>query len=157
MTMQNKDLLYEVKDLVVEYHTRSGIVNAVDQVSLDVKKGEILGLVGESGCGKSTLGKAMMRMIAEPGKIAAGELWIDGVDLLTLKENEMRKHRGNQISMIFQDPMTSLNPVQSIANHLIETIRTHEESIKDPDVFRFGYTNHRSSSYGKSGKSTRYR
>ncbi len=128
--MQNKENLFEVKNLVVEYHTRSGVVKAVDQVSFDVKKGEILGLVGESGCGKSTLGKAMMRMIAKPGKISAGELWIDDTDLLTLSENEMRERRGSQISMIFQDPMTSLNPVQRISEHLVETIRTHEPKEK---------------------------
>jgi len=128
--MQNKETLYEVKDLVVEYITRSGIVKAVDQVSIDVKKGEILGLVGESGCGKSTLGKAMMRMIAKPGKISTGELWVNGVDLMTLSEEEMRKRRGTEISMIFQDPMTSLNPVQKISQHLVETIQTHEPKVK---------------------------
>jgi oligopeptide/dipeptide ABC transporter ATP-binding protein len=128
--MKNKEILYEVKDLVVEYTTRSGVVKAVDQVSIDVKKGEILGLVGESGCGKSTLGKAMMRMIAKPGKITAGELWVNGVDLLTLPEEEMRKRRGTEISMIFQDPMTSLNPVQRISQHLVETIQTHEPDVK---------------------------
>ncbi|MBT3239497.1 MAG: ABC transporter ATP-binding protein [Chloroflexi bacterium] len=128
--MQNNENLFEVKDLVVEYHTRSGVVNAVDQVSFDLKKGEILGLVGESGCGKSTLGKAMMRMIAKPGKISSGELWINDVDLLKLSENEMRKRRGSEISMIFQDPMTSLNPVQRISDHLLETIHTHEPKEK---------------------------
>jgi oligopeptide/dipeptide ABC transporter ATP-binding protein len=128
--MQNKETLYEVKDLVVEYTTRSGVVKAVDQVSIDVKKGEILGLVGESGCGKSTLGKAMMRMIAKPGKITAGELLVDDVDLMTLSEEEMRKRRGTEISMIFQDPMTSLNPVQKISQHLVETIQTHEPDVK---------------------------
>jgi peptide/nickel transport system ATP-binding protein len=128
--MRNDEILYEINDLEVEYNTRSGSVKAVDNVSFNVKRGEILGLVGESGCGKSTLGKAMMRMIAKPGRITNGELWLNGVDLLSLPENEMRKHRGKDISMIFQDPMTSLNPVQRIDQHLLETIKTHEPSVK---------------------------
>lgn len=128
------DILYKIRDLVVEYDTRSGVVNAVDQVSFDLKRGEILGLVGESGCGKSTLGKALMRMIFNPGRIPSGELWFNGEDLMTLPESEMRKHRGDDISMIFQDPMTSLNPVQQIQTHLTETIQTHEEEVEDEDA-----------------------
>ncbi|MDH3942725.1 MAG: ABC transporter ATP-binding protein [Anaerolineae bacterium] len=134
--MQSKETLYEIKDLVVEYHTRYGVVNAVDHVSFDIYRGEVLGLVGESGCGKSTLGKALMRMIEAPGEIAAGELILNGVDLLGLTPKEMRDVRGSQISMIFQDPMTSLNPVQRIQDHLTETISTHEPDAEKPTMLQ---------------------
>ncbi len=120
--------LLSIRDLVVEYRTRAGTVPAVRGVDLDVRKGEILGLVGESGCGKSTLGKALLRM--PPGHIASGEMIFDGVDLAQLSERQMmRDIRGARIGMVFQDPMTSLNPVQSIVDHLIETIRTHQRDV----------------------------
>lgn len=123
-------ILYSIRDLVVEYHTRGVVVTAVDHVNLEIHRGEVLGLVGESGCGKSTLGKALMRMIEPPGVIAGGELWLDETELMALPEREMRELRGSKISMIFQDPMTSLNPVQRIDEHLIETIRVHEPETK---------------------------
>ncbi len=122
------DLLYSIRDLTVEYTTRAGAVKAVDQVSLDVRRGEILGLVGESGCGKSTLGKALMRLHSGPARITSGELWFDGRDLMSLSEDDMRQVRGAELGMVFQDPMTSLNPVQRVIDHLSETIRTHEPS-----------------------------
>lgn len=125
------DILYSIRDLTVEYATRSGNVHAVDQVSFDIRRGEILGLVGESGCGKSTLGKAIMRMIRPPGQIDGGELWFDGVDLMTLSEKQMQSVRGADIGMVFQDPMTSLNPVQRVIEHLTETIRTHERKVSE--------------------------
>lgn len=118
------DLLYSIKNLTVEYNTRSGPVTAVDDVSLDIRPGEILGLVGESGCGKSTLGKALMRLRG-PARITGGELWFDGQDLMTLPEKQMRELRGSRLGMVFQDPMTSLNPVQRIVEHLTETMLTH--------------------------------
>lgn len=127
--MVDNNILYNVKDLVVEYKTRAGILRAVDQVSFEVKRGEVLGLVGESGCGKSTLGKAMMRMIEEPGRITSGVLIFGDRDLMKISNEEMRKIRGSQIGMIFQDPMTSLNPVQRISEHLVETIRAHDTTI----------------------------
>jgi len=127
--MVDNDILYTIQDLVVEYTTRTGVVRAVDEVSFTIKQGEILGLVGESGCGKSTLGKAIMRMINEPGQIVSGKLLFDNKDLMEISNEEMRKIRGNQVSMIFQDPMTSLNPVQRIVEHLVETIQTHDFSI----------------------------
>jgi len=127
--MTNKDILYDVRNLVVEYHTRYGKVNAVDNVSFKIYRGEVLGLVGESGCGKSTLGKALMRMIQPPGEIKSGEIFLDEVDILTLQEEEMRSLRGSTVSMIFQDPMTSLNPVQRIGEHLTEAVEVHEPEI----------------------------
>jgi oligopeptide/dipeptide ABC transporter ATP-binding protein len=125
------EVLYSLRDVSVEYGTRAGPVAAVDRVSLDIRKGEILGLVGESGCGKSTLGKAMLRMITRPGKITTGELWFDGVDLLTLSERRMRELRGARLGMVFQDPMTSLNPLSKIVDHLTETVMTHEPKVSE--------------------------
>ena len=125
------DVLYSIRSLSVDYNTRVGAVKAVDHVSIDIHKGEILGLVGESGCGKSTLGKAIMRMITPPGHIVGGELSFEGRDLMTISEKEMRDVRGGRIGMVFQDPMTSLNPVQRVVEHLTETIQTHERKVSD--------------------------
>jgi peptide/nickel transport system ATP-binding protein len=124
-----EDILYSIRNLTVEYTTRAGAVRAVDEISLDIRRGEILGLVGESGCGKSTLGKALMRLHTGPAKITTGELLFDGRDLMKLTDQEMPDVRGAEIGMVFQDPMTSLNPVQRISEHLVETIQTHEPEI----------------------------
>jgi len=129
--MENNNTLYSVRNLDVDYYTRLGNLRAVNNVSFEIKRGEVLGLVGESGCGKSTLGKALMRMIQDPGKISGGELWFEGQDILTISDEKMRNLRGSRLSMIFQDPMTSLNPVQRVLDHLVETIRTHEEMISE--------------------------
>ena len=127
----SKDILYSIRNLSVEYQTRTGPVRAVDHVSLDIRRGEILGLVGESGCGKSTLGKALMRLHTGPARITGGELWFDGRDLMKLADREMPDVRGAEIGMVFQDPMTSLNPVQRILDHLTETIHAHEPEVSD--------------------------
>jgi peptide/nickel transport system ATP-binding protein len=123
--MMTREILYSIQDLNIEYETRLGAVRAVNNVSFDIQKGEVLGLVGESGCGKSTLGKALLRMIESPGRITSGKLLFDGIDLMDLSSARMREYRGSRIGMIFQDPMTSLNPVQSIADHLTEAMLTH--------------------------------
>ncbi len=125
------EILFSIHDLDVEYHTRGGDVRAVDSVSFDICRGEILGLVGESACGKSTLGKALMRLHRKPARILGGQLLFDGRDLMTLTEDEMRSVRGGEIGMVFQDPMTSLNPVQRIIEHLTETIHAHEPETTD--------------------------
>ena len=127
MTATNdKDVLVQVRDLTVDYYTRLGRLSAVDGVSFDILKGEILGLVGESGCGKSTMGKALMRMIAPPGEISAGQIIFDGEDIMAYDDNQMRDFRGRRTGMIFQDPMTSLNPVQRVDQHIVEAIQVHE-------------------------------
>jgi oligopeptide/dipeptide ABC transporter ATP-binding protein len=106
----------------------------VDDVSLTIRRGEILGLVGESGCGKSTLGRALLRLPPSPGRIAGGEIVFGDQDLMGLSEEHMRELRGARISMVFQDPMTCLDPLQRVSDHLVETIRTHEPSISDEDA-----------------------
>ncbi len=125
MADQN-NVLVQVRNLSVIYETRLGPVSAVEDATFDIYRGEILGLVGESGCGKSTFGKALMRMIAPPGEIVNGQIIFDGEDVMTFDEDRLRDFRGRQISMIFQDPMTSLNPVQRVDQHLVEAIQVHE-------------------------------
>jgi peptide/nickel transport system ATP-binding protein len=126
----SNSILLNIQDLSVVYYTRLGELKAVDYVSLDIRRGEVLGLVGESGCGKSTLGRAILRMIEPPGKIIGGHLLFDGTDLVTLSPRQMRDLRGRRISMIFQDPMTSLNPVQRIMDHFVEAIKSHVRTVK---------------------------
>jgi peptide/nickel transport system ATP-binding protein len=121
----------QVRHLRVDYPTRLGVVRAVDDVSLTILRGEILGLVGESGCGKSTLGRALLRLPPSPGEITGGEIIFDEHDLMELSDEEMRQLRGARISMIFQDPMTCLDPLQRVSDHLIETIRTHDPRISE--------------------------
>ena len=129
-----KETLVKIKDLSVTYHTRIGPVSAVDHISFDIQKGEIIGLVGESGCGKSTLGKALLRMIDPPGEISSGQIIFDNDDIMKYSDEQMRDFRGRRISMIFQDPMTSLNPVQRIDEHVIEAIQVHEKNTKRSDA-----------------------
>jgi len=121
--------LLQIKDLEVRYATRAGLVKAVDRVDLQVRRGETLGLVGESGCGKSTLGFSILRLIPPPGEIVGGQIFFDGEDLLQKTEQEIIHIRGKRIAMIFQDPMTCLNPLQRIEDHFIETVRTHEKGV----------------------------
>ncbi len=120
--------LLEIDGLKTYFFTRDGIVRAVDGVSLHVEPGETLGVVGESGCGKSVTSLSILRLIQEPpGRIVAGAIRFEGVDLLTLSEAEMRKIRGNDISMIFQEPMTSLNPVLTVQRQISETLMLHQD------------------------------
>ena len=123
--------LLEVKNLKVYYFTEVGVVKAIDNISLSVRKGESLGVVGESGSGKSTLASAILRLIPPPGRIVDGKIFFDNIDLTSISEEEMRRIRGKRISMVFQDPMTSLNPLQRVGDHLIETIMTHEKVEKE--------------------------
>jgi len=119
--------LLEIEDLRTHFFTRDGIVRAVDGVSLNVKPGETLAVVGESGCGKSVTSLSILRLIPNPpGRIVGGAIRFQGVDLLSLPEAEMRKIRGNEISMIFQEPMTSLNPVLTVSRQISETLMLHQ-------------------------------
>jgi oligopeptide transport system ATP-binding protein len=123
--------LLSIHDLVVRFRTHDGTVYAVNGVSFDLDEGETLGLVGESGCGKSVTNLAVMRLLPKPaGKIEGGEVIFEGQDLLSLDESEMRDLRGKEIAMIFQDPMTSLNPVLTIEEQMVETIRAHRRVSK---------------------------
>jgi len=131
-----KETLVKIEDLSVTYQTRIGPVSAVDHVSFDIYKGEILGLVGESGCGKSTMGKALLRMIDPPGEISNGKIIFNNEDIMEYDDNQMRDFRGRKTSMIFQDPMTSLNPVQRIDEHLIETVQVHETQTKKESALK---------------------
>jgi len=126
-----KELL-RVKDLKTYFFTHDGTVKAVDGINLKVSKGETLGLVGESGCGKSVAALSIMRLIpSPPGKIVGGEIHFEGKNLLELNEKEMRKIRGRKISMIFQEPMTSLDPMFTIGDEIAEVIRLHQGLKKD--------------------------
>jgi oligopeptide transport system ATP-binding protein len=123
--------MLDVRDLKTYFLTDNGIVKAVDGVSFTLKQGETLGIVGESGCGKSVTNLSIMRLIpSPPGKIVGGEIHFEGQDILSLSESELRAIRGNKISMIFQDPMTSLNPFLRISTQMIETIRIHQDVSK---------------------------
>ena len=115
-----------IKNLKTQFHTAEGVVRAVDGIDLTVRSGTVLGVVGESGSGKSVTALSVMRLIPQPpGKIVSGEAWFNGADLLALKEKEMQAIRGKRIAMIFQEPMTSLNPVFTIGNQISEMLRHH--------------------------------
>jgi peptide/nickel transport system ATP-binding protein len=121
--------LLTVKDLVVEYRSGGETVYAVNGVSFSLKKGETLGLVGETGAGKTTIAKTIMRVLPDrASRVRSGEIILDGVDLLALSEKNMRKIRGKKVSMVFQDPMTSLNPVFTVGDQILEVVKLHENT-----------------------------
>ncbi|HEX5015302.1 MAG TPA: ABC transporter ATP-binding protein [Candidatus Limnocylindrales bacterium] len=117
--------LLEVNGLRTSFYTRDGVVHAVDGINFHVDAGEIMGLVGESGCGKSVTSLSILRLVAQPGRIEAGEVLFDGTDLLKVSEHDMRKIRGDRISMIFQQPTSSLNPVWDVGTQIEEVLRIH--------------------------------
>lgn len=123
-------MLLSVKNLSTEFPVKKGIVRAVEDVSFDVDQGAILAIVGESGSGKSVTSLSIMGLLAEPGHVAGGSLEFEGKDLATLSEKQYRELRGNDMAMIFQEPMTSLNPVYRVGNQIVEAIRTHEKVSK---------------------------
>ncbi len=120
------DIVLDVKDLQTVFFTNSGLFRAVDHLSFSVRRGETLAIVGESGCGKSVSALSIMRLVpSPPGRIVGGAMLLEGTDLLALSEPEMRKIRGDRMSMIFQEPMTSLNPVMRIGDQIAEAVRLH--------------------------------
>jgi oligopeptide transport system ATP-binding protein len=124
-------MLLSVTDLTVRFQTHDGVVHAVNGVSFELEEGETIGLVGESGCGKSVTNLAMMRLLPQPaGRIERGAVVFDGTDITKIPESEMRDMRGRDIAMIFQDPMTSLNPVLTIEEQMVETIQAHRDVTK---------------------------
>jgi len=132
-----KDLLLEVKDLKTYFYTDEGVVRAVDGISFDIKKGETLGMIGESGCGKSVSALSIMRLVPEPpGRIIEGEINFQGENLREKSEPEMRRLRGNEIAMVFQEPMTSLNPLFTIGDQIAEAVVLHQKVDKREAQFR---------------------
>ena len=129
---QAPEALLDIRDLRVEYHTDEDVVYAVNGLDLTIGKGESLGLVGETGAGKTTTALSVLRLIADPpGKIMGGEIWFEGEDMLQAKPARLREIRGSKISVIFQDPMTSLNPVYSVGDQIAEVIHQHEKCSKE--------------------------
>lgn len=131
MSGETKEELLRIRDLVVEYDTDEDVVQAVNHVDLQLGKGETLGLVGETGAGKTTIAKAILRILPDPpSRVKAGEIYFEGKDILKLSEGKMRKIRGNKIAMIFQDPMTALNPIETVGSQIAEAIGLHEKLSK---------------------------
>lgn len=128
--------LLEVNELKTYFYTRGGTVKAVDGVSFGMHAGETLGIVGESGCGKSVTALSVMRLIAKPGKIVAGEINFNGEDIMEKNQNELTDLRGSKISMIFQDPMTSLNPVYTIGFQIAETVKRHRRDVTSEQAWK---------------------
>lgn len=129
--IEKNEPILEVKGLKTHFYTKRGVTKAVDGIDFTLHKGETLGIVGESGCGKSMTSLSILRLIpSPPGKIVDGSILYKGKDLVSLPENEMRKIRGNEISMIFQEPMTSLNPVITVGEQIAEALRLHQKMGK---------------------------
>ena len=129
------DKIVEVKNLVVHYETDEGVVEAVNNVNLDIKKGEVLGLVGETGAGKTTIALSIMNLLPyPPAHVIQGEVLREGSNLLEKDKKEMRRIRGKKISMVFQDPMTALNPVQTVGEQIAEVIRLHNKNLSAAEI-----------------------
>lgn len=131
MADNNSKPLLEVKNLKTYFYTEDGVVKAVDGVDFEVYPGEVMGLVGESGCGKSVTSMSIMRLVGVPGKVIEGSITYGGEDILKMPETEMMKIRGNRISMIFQQPQTSLNPVYMVGDQVAEVLQIHQKMTKD--------------------------
>jgi len=130
MMLKDRSPLLDVRNLKTYFFTEDGVVKAVDGVDITVASGEVLGLVGESGCGKSVTSLSIMRLVGMPGKVVEGEIFFDGRDLLKLSETEMIQMRGNRLSMIFQQPQSSLNPVFKVADQVAEVLQIHKQMAK---------------------------
>ncbi len=130
------EILLQIRDLRTSFYTRDGVVKAVDGVSFEVRRGEVLGLVGESGCGKSVTSLSVLRLVSPPGKIDGGEILFDGRNLLTLSAGEMTQLRGNRIAMIFQQPTSALNPVFKVGDQITEVLKIHQDLGKKAGIAR---------------------
>jgi len=128
--------LLKIEELCIDYPIALGTVRAVRGVSLEVQGGETLGIVGESGSGKSTLGLAILRLVRAPGRITAGRVLFEGKDLASVPEDQMREVRGKDIAMVFQNPLTSLNPLMRIDRHFLEVLGTHKPELKKPEALK---------------------
>lgn len=126
--------ILDVQSLFVQYPTERGAVNAVDDVSLQLREGETIGIVGESGCGKSTLGVSLLRNLPPPGKIVSGHILYKDIDITAASETDLQKIRGREISMVFQDPSATLNPLMRVRDHFMEFFNQHEPSLPRTDV-----------------------
>ena len=130
------DALLEVRNLVTAFETETGVIHAVENVSFQLKKSQTLGIVGESGCGKSVTSLSIMRLLPKPfGYVVSGEVLLEGRDLLKLPAQEMRHIRGNRISMIFQEPMTALNPVHRVGKQIGEALKLHQPEMEQKEIF----------------------
>ena len=130
------EALLKIEDLTIDYPIAIGTVHAVRGVSLEVASGETLGIVGESGSGKSTLGLAVLRLVRAPGRISGGRVLFEGKDLASLPEGQMRRVRGKDIAMVFQNPLTSLNPLMRIDRHFLEVLKTHKPELKPVEALQ---------------------
>ncbi|MGM9589877.1 MAG: ABC transporter ATP-binding protein [Faecousia sp.] len=127
--------LLEIKDLVVHYETDAGVVKAVNGINLTLNKGQSLGLVGETGAGKTTTALSILRLLPDPpARIIGGSIQFEGQDILAMNKDALQKYRGKKVSMIFQDPMTSLNPVMTIGDQVVESLRIHEPELSNAEL-----------------------
>lgn len=125
-----QDHILDIRELIIQYQTEDGTCHAVNGVDLQLKRGETLGRVGETGAGKTTIALGIMRLVPDPpGKIISGEIYLDGEDILKVSDASMRKIRGQRVSMIFQDPMTALNPIDTVGDQITEVIRLHNKQL----------------------------
>ncbi|MBQ7093097.1 MAG: ABC transporter ATP-binding protein [Clostridia bacterium] len=135
--MENNKYLLDMTDVVVHYETDEGIVEAVNGIDIKLAEGKTMGLVGETGCGKTTTALSILRLVPDPpGKVKSGKIILDGIDIMAASEKEMREIRGNVVSMIFQDPMTSLNPVLTVGDQIAEVVAIHNPQMKKEDTVK---------------------
>jgi len=133
---ESVDKLIQIKNLKTYFYTEEGVVKAVDGVSFDIYEDEVIGLVGETGCGKSVTALSILNLVRAPGAIIDGQILFRDINLVKLSNKEMKKHRGNDITMIFQDPLNSLNPVMSVGRQVGETFLLHQKELLKAEVDR---------------------